>query len=305
MTEEKWHVSIFRGTDSALLIHLFLTISLAGFVFLLAVSPFMMLSENVFVAGMAAATYKIIAEANICHQLPERTFSLGGILMPVCVRDFAIFFGGLLGLVASFFSLPRFLSSKWILLAATLPIAADGVTQTILRMRESDDRLRFATGILCGAVFAHFLGRKILEERGSSQLKRNVKVAGAIVLLLLLLFSLLSFGVGFFFKTRAFAFEVAEENSSIKNPTYMRAFYLPPRSAFTIPLDPFLKNYNDILLKDMCELHLKPTFGMWVVVILEEKPRYEGKYVFLSGGKGEYFYIDALTGKVLEKNIHT
>lgn len=92
--EKNWVMRIFENTDSALLIYFLLTFSLAAFIIILVLSPYLIQSENFFFVGIASLTYKLMAEANVCHQLPERTHALGGILMPVCMRDFAIFLEG-------------------------------------------------------------------------------------------------------------------------------------------------------------------------------------------------------------------
>lgn len=201
-------------------------------------------------------------------------------------EGFRHIFGGFLGLILSFFRMPRLFSSKRFLLFATAPIAIDGVSQTILRLRESSDIVRFVTGIIFGFAFAHFLGKKILEERGSSRLGRNAKVAAAILLIFLLFFSLFASGVGFLYKTRSHAIETAGETSTIKNPPFIKAFYLPPKSIYSVPLDPFLKNYDDAILNDIVNLEERPSFGLWVVVILEEKPLYEKNMYSFLGGKG-------------------
>ena len=48
---------------------------------------------------LAAALYG--AGALICHQLPERSFHLGGFQLPVCARCFGLYAGGAMGCFAA------------------------------------------------------------------------------------------------------------------------------------------------------------------------------------------------------------
>ena len=88
-----------------------------------------------------------------CHGIPERCFDLWGIPMPICARCTAIYGGLALSLVA-FWLLPRMTeyAARMSLLVAVLPLAIDGLTQ-LVRLRESTNALRSATGLLAGIAF--------------------------------------------------------------------------------------------------------------------------------------------------------
>jgi uncharacterized membrane protein len=88
-----------------------------------------------------------------CHGIPERCFDLWGVPMPICARCTAIYVGLALSL-AAFWLLPRMteLAARMTLLVAVVPLAADGLTQ-LVRLRESTNALRSATGVLAGIAF--------------------------------------------------------------------------------------------------------------------------------------------------------
>ena len=88
-----------------------------------------------------------------CHGIPERCLDLWGVPMPICARCTAIYGGLALSLLA-FWLLPRMteLAARMTLLVAVLPLAVDGLTQ-LVRLRESTNVLRSATGLLAGIAF--------------------------------------------------------------------------------------------------------------------------------------------------------
>ena len=97
--------------------------------------------------------------SSICHQLPERSWHIGGEPLAVCIRCTSIYFGFLLGLVV----LPGRLSGRtnvhWLMAAAGFTLA-----QWLLALVVWDSvALRAATGVLLGA-FAAPLVLKGVEE---------------------------------------------------------------------------------------------------------------------------------------------
>ena len=86
----------------------------------------------------------------ICHRIPERTFSIKGHYFPVCARCTGIYLGSF-----SYFALVSMVRVDYnVLLLATavlmvVPTFLDGFTQ-LLGERESNNTLRFATGIMGG-----------------------------------------------------------------------------------------------------------------------------------------------------------
>jgi uncharacterized membrane protein len=88
-----------------------------------------------------------------CHGIPERCFTVWGVPMPICARCTAIYVGLTASLIV-FFLLPRMteFAARVMLLIAVTPLAVDGLTQ-LVRLRESTNALRMATGLVAGIAF--------------------------------------------------------------------------------------------------------------------------------------------------------
>jgi len=92
----------------------------------------------------------------LCHQLPERSFTAGGVQLPVCARDTGIYLGFAVAfLVITLLERRRRASeppAAWVLALAGLMVAAmgvDGLT-SYLGLRETTNDLRLATGLAAG-----------------------------------------------------------------------------------------------------------------------------------------------------------
>ncbi len=114
----------------------------AVYLALAVASPLLAARDQPGLAGLLEAAFRLF-----CHQLPERTLHLAGEPMAVCARCAGIAAGLVLGAFAPL--RPRL----WMLLPATAPMAADGLTQ-LFGFRESTNTLRVATGLLLGGVAA-------------------------------------------------------------------------------------------------------------------------------------------------------
>ncbi len=79
--------------------------------------------------------------------------------LPVCSRDLAIYLSMLIGLLALPF-IGKIESedwpSKWILLAAAIPIGIDGTSQ-LFGLQESSNTVRLITGAIIGVVLPFYL----------------------------------------------------------------------------------------------------------------------------------------------------
>ncbi len=92
----------------------------------------------------------------LCHQLPDRSFSAGGVQFPVCARDTGIYLGFMIGfLVIALLERRRRAiepAPVWVLVLAALMVgamAADGLT-SYMGLRETTNDLRLATGLAAG-----------------------------------------------------------------------------------------------------------------------------------------------------------
>lgn len=86
----------------------------------------------------------------ICHRKPERSFFYKGHQFPVCARCTGFYISGIASIILfRYFYLPYDLTSLIIGIILLIPTAIDGTTQ-LFEMRESNNTLRFITGILGG-----------------------------------------------------------------------------------------------------------------------------------------------------------
>jgi uncharacterized membrane protein len=106
-----------------------------------------------------------------CHGIPSRCLMMWNVPMPICARCFAIYVGMFAGLF-SFFVLPWIQERvmRVVLYVAVTPLAIDGITQA-LRLRESTNGLRMATGIAAGLAFGWWV-MSALERR---EVRREVE----------------------------------------------------------------------------------------------------------------------------------
>lgn len=87
-----------------------------------------------------------------CHQLPERSFFIGGWQFPVCARCTGIVLGYILGAI-----LRIWYSVPWnVCIYMAMVMFVDWYVQ-YLKILPSTNRRRFLTGCLCGMGYLHFL----------------------------------------------------------------------------------------------------------------------------------------------------
>jgi uncharacterized membrane protein len=89
----------------------------------------------------------------LCHGIPSHCVEVFGVPLPICARCMGIYGGMIIGLLA--FRLLPVVTEKAMRIAAFIavtPLAIDGLTQ-LVRLRESTNSLRIATGIAAGLAF--------------------------------------------------------------------------------------------------------------------------------------------------------
>ena len=121
---------------------------------------------SVNAAAINKTPHKTRFEFVVCHRIPHRSFFFRGRQFPVCARC--------TGIYAAYLTLPVFTLDWWtpgiiISFLLLLPAAADGLSQAYLN-RESNNALRFITGLLAGsglmsltAILGKFIGSVILN----------------------------------------------------------------------------------------------------------------------------------------------
>ena len=86
----------------------------------------------------------------ICHRRPERSFFYKGRQFPVCARCTGFYISGIATIILlNLFPVPYSLTTLHLGITLLIPCAIDGFTQ-LFEMRESNNTLRFITGILGG-----------------------------------------------------------------------------------------------------------------------------------------------------------
>jgi uncharacterized membrane protein len=115
------------------------------------------------VAHGASANWRIPFRI-FCHGIPERCLLLWGVPMPICARCTAIYIGLFAGLI-TFAAMPWMREGvlRIVMYAAILPLAVDGITQ-LIHLRESNNALRFGTGIIAGLAFGIWVLSAIEES---------------------------------------------------------------------------------------------------------------------------------------------
>ena len=131
--------------------HWLALVNTVGFVFVLlpALAPCLMAAGHTTAANLIYRAFSLL-----CHQLPERTFTIFGYPMAYCERDTAIYTGTLmLGLVFALRPARVRPLGLYGAIALSLPMAIDGLTQ-IAGLRESTSELRVVTGALFSVAIA-------------------------------------------------------------------------------------------------------------------------------------------------------
>jgi uncharacterized membrane protein len=101
------------------------------------------------------------ASSRICHQRPERSFSLAGTQLPVCARCFGLYFAGALGAVTALAMRRRLsLPFRGVLAVAAIPTAVTWGAEVAGLMPFSNTARAVAAlplGLVGGWVFVQLL----------------------------------------------------------------------------------------------------------------------------------------------------
>ncbi len=92
----------------------------------------------------------------VCHQIPSRTFVIGGIYLPLCGRTSGIYIGFLISAITLFFLFRKKeneLPPSYILIIFCILIFSTGADWALshLGIYESSNNIRFITGFLAGS----------------------------------------------------------------------------------------------------------------------------------------------------------
>ena len=127
---------------------------------LILISTFLLFSifaaplfENIGYPKLAHVFY--LGFSDSCHQQDVRSFHLNGTKLAVCSRCFGIYFGLILASIFYPFIHEKNLHPR-ILIIFLMPLALDGTTQ-LLGFRQSNNTLRFITGLLFGIILPFYI----------------------------------------------------------------------------------------------------------------------------------------------------
>jgi uncharacterized membrane protein len=312
-------------------------------ILLLFFSHLFIASERQDMVNLGALFHVGAGLTAMCHQLPYRSLIFDGVPMAVCSRDVGIYLGFLAGYSIVFWrERPRILSTMKAPLLASIPIALDGVTQTILALRESNNALRIITGfIFAFGVIAYLVEKLMLKKNEHLKgyfVSNSAVIAGLLTALFLVNASIYVLGqaIPMDYSVRGNLVDKAIKQSSLTGYS-IRTYYVPSRAPLAAQADPFRDRYEDMILSDIQGMewaeNLMPCdnrtvqeplrltanmsvaeflaqdaierhrYGIWAVALLTEMEKSQGT-PYLSGGSGEIHYFDALTGELIQKILH-
>ncbi|WP_058485041.1 DUF2085 domain-containing protein [Defluviitalea phaphyphila] len=99
---------------------------------------------------------------SVCHQIPERSFFIGGCQMPLCARCTGTYMGIFLGFIYLLVrkrlrgNKPPNLKILFLMIICWIPFMIDGATSYI-GLRETNNIIRFITGLLFGIFIPVFI----------------------------------------------------------------------------------------------------------------------------------------------------
>ena len=93
-----------------------------------------------------------------CHQLPERSFFIGGYQFPLCARCTGITIGYLFALLLCILQI---IVPLWLSFFMIMPLIVDGGVQLLFCVMSNNIR-RFVTGLVFGTGFIHISANIII-----------------------------------------------------------------------------------------------------------------------------------------------
>lgn len=270
------------------------------FIILLFIAPLMITSVNATVVGVGAFLYHVAML--ICHQLPHRSLYVFGAHQPLCARDVGLYAGFIAGVFITLVGrAPNPFRSFKSMVLLTVPMVIDGFAQSVFTLWESNNLIRVITGFLFGIGFSAYFTARILKKLPDFRVVLAGNLPALFVSALLfhyVLFSVISVYTGGYMTQRQAIAQVLDTSQR----QYAQAFYIAPKVPVTIHIDPFFARYDDPVLTDISNMNLNRSYGLWVVVLSDEI-RKEGNAIFTSA-RGEYFYMDPVHGKIIERKLH-
>lgn len=105
-----------------------------------------MTGDQIVTVGQIVINLKVLTDIVPCHRMKSRSITIKGHTLPLCARCTGILLGYLFFPFLFFFGL---YFPLWLGILLNFPMVLDGWTQK-RQFRESNNRLRFITGIVSG-----------------------------------------------------------------------------------------------------------------------------------------------------------
>ena len=139
-----------------------ITITLGFWLSALISAPYLVQSNYSLLQYFGTAVY-FLAEPS-CHQLPERSFFLNELPMPVCVRCFSIYLGGFAIFVVALFKQSYQTWSTWIYYVSGSLFLIEFLAE-YLNLYHNIFELRLLSGFILGILLFRIILEFILKEK--------------------------------------------------------------------------------------------------------------------------------------------
>jgi uncharacterized membrane protein len=216
-------------------------------------APFLITSSRPIWLGIGAITYNV--GAVMCHQLPHRSLFLNGIQLPVCARDFGFVIGLVIGVAYASWSkkIWKPLTTLKVALIFCIPLAVDGLAQTVFVLRESTNAMRFISGALVGLGLGVYVLNKALakrvELREYTKKPENILVSlFAAVLIYGIISNTTASWIGERYVSTQGAREIVYNETGSRN---LEIYYIPPKTPVSLGFDPYLERHKDNIASDL------------------------------------------------------
>ena len=139
-----------------------ISIGLGIWLLALILAPLMIQSGIPFLQYPGTAVY-FLADP-VCHQLPERSFFIDEMPMPVCVRCFSIYLGGFFLFTFALVKQPLRIWPKWIYFVTAAFLSIEILTEH-LNVYQNSFKLRLFSGFILGILLFRIVLETIAKEK--------------------------------------------------------------------------------------------------------------------------------------------
>lgn len=288
------------------------------FILLVFVSPLLITSSNDAFYGAGIVLYNLVGHTQICHQLPYRSFFINGIQQAVCARDIGIFIGFVSGAIIVFLNkYPKKFSSFFFPIICMVPLALDGITQSIMGVRESNNTFRIITGIIFGFGLTGYSFYKIIKRyhnfRKYALNPYSIFTTLTISTILYAFIILGSSGIG----EKYYSIDQLNDKLAESADGDIHIYYIPPKTHISLNhINSSDFAINDPIISDILSSNwskeesgqyaqkiltnssaLNHGYGVWAI-FNGTFSKSKNPFTFMPTSSGDYYYVDSKTGEV-------